>query len=276
MPLLTGRRVLVTGLLSNRSIAYGVAKAARREGAELAFTYQNERFRERVEDMAREFGSDIALPCDVAEDAQRLVEIRILRGLEADILSDGQLDVPAELLAQLDVLIASIHARHRLDRRQMTERLVRALSLPVFKIWGHPLGRILRHREPIDCDLPAVLDALAASRGAIEINGDPHRLDLPPEWLPAARARNIPFVVSVDAHSVRGFGVARHGVLMARRAGTREARRPAARASRLFSNSFTIVGAVELLSSTVTPRPARATATCCSRSWSASPNPSAV
>ncbi|MDH4096163.1 MAG: SDR family oxidoreductase, partial [Betaproteobacteria bacterium] len=70
MPILSGRRILVTGLLSNRSIAYGVAKAARREGAELAFTYQNERFQERVEDMARELGSDIALPCDVAEDAQ--------------------------------------------------------------------------------------------------------------------------------------------------------------------------------------------------------------
>lgn len=70
MPLLEGRRILVTGLLSNRSIAYGVAKAARREGAVLAFTYQNERFKERVEDMARELGSDIALPCDVAEDGQ--------------------------------------------------------------------------------------------------------------------------------------------------------------------------------------------------------------
>jgi enoyl-[acyl-carrier protein] reductase I len=70
MPLLAGRRILVTGLLSNRSIAYGVAKAARREGAELAFTYQNERFKERVEEMARELGSDIALACDVGEDAQ--------------------------------------------------------------------------------------------------------------------------------------------------------------------------------------------------------------
>ncbi|MGH8687868.1 MAG: enoyl-ACP reductase FabI [Burkholderiales bacterium] len=70
MAILSGRRVLVTGLLSNRSIAYGVAKAARREGAELAFTYQNDRFKERVAEMARELGSDIALPCDVAEDGQ--------------------------------------------------------------------------------------------------------------------------------------------------------------------------------------------------------------
>jgi enoyl-[acyl-carrier protein] reductase I len=70
MALLDGKKILVTGLLSNRSIAYGVAKAARREGASLAFTYQNERFQERVADMARELGSDIALPCDVASDEE--------------------------------------------------------------------------------------------------------------------------------------------------------------------------------------------------------------
>jgi enoyl-[acyl-carrier protein] reductase I len=70
MALLTGKKILVTGLLSNRSIAYGIAKAAHREGAELAFTYQNERFRERVTDMAAEFGSKIALPCEVTSDAE--------------------------------------------------------------------------------------------------------------------------------------------------------------------------------------------------------------
>src|SRR5947208_12551235 len=70
MGFLAGKRVLITGLLSNRSIAYGVAKTARREGAELAFTYQNERFKERVTDVARELGSDIALPCEVTSDAE--------------------------------------------------------------------------------------------------------------------------------------------------------------------------------------------------------------
>jgi DNA polymerase (family X) len=96
------------------------------------------------------------------------------------------------------------------------------MSLPVFKIWGHGLGRILNHRPPIDCDVPAVLDALARSRGAIELNADPHRLDLPARWIPAARARGIPFVVSVDAHSTNGFGVLRHGVTQARRGGVRK------------------------------------------------------
>jgi len=70
MGFLAGKRILVTGLLSNRSIAYGIAKAARREGAELAFTYQNDRFKERVAEMAAEFGSTLAFPCDVANDAE--------------------------------------------------------------------------------------------------------------------------------------------------------------------------------------------------------------
>jgi len=153
--------------------------------------------------------------------AQESAPIRILRGTEADILADGSLDYPDHILEQFDVVIASIHARHRLDRAAMTARLVRALSLPIFKIWGHGLGRILNHREPIDCDVPAVLDALSGSRGAIELNADPHRLDLPPAWIPAARERNIPFVISVDAHSTRGFNVLRYGATMARRGGLR-------------------------------------------------------
>ena len=150
---------------------------------------------------------------------QQTSPIRILRGTESDILADGSLDYPDAILERFDVVIASIHARHRMDRAAMTARLTRAMSLPVFKIWGHGLGRILNHREAIDCDVAAVLDALANSHGAIELNADPHRLDLPPEWLPAARARRIPFVISVDAHSTRGFGVLRYGVLMARRGG---------------------------------------------------------
>ncbi len=149
--------------------------------------------------------------------AEELVPIRILRGTESDILRDGNLDYPDSVLEQFDVVIASIHARHRLTRDEMTKRLQHALALPIFKIWGHGLGRILNHRDAIECDVPAVLDALAHSRGAVELNADPHRLDLPPAWIPAARERGIPFVVSVDAHSSHGFRVLPYGVTMARR-----------------------------------------------------------
>lgn len=151
--------------------------------------------------------------------AQEEVPIRILRGTESDILSDGSLDFPDAVLERFDVVIASIHARYRMDGPAMTARLSRTLALPMFKIWGHALGRILNHRAPIECDVLGLLDILAASRGAVEINADPHRLDLPPAWIPAARERGIPFVVSVDAHSTRGLGVLRYGVSMARRGG---------------------------------------------------------
>jgi len=153
--------------------------------------------------------------------AQEVVPIRILRGTESDILSDGSLDYPDDVLERFDVIIASIHSRHKQDRSTMTERLVRAMALPVFKIWGHALGRILNHRDPIDCDVPRVLDALQSSRGAIELNADPHRLDLPPQWIPEARGRGIPFVVGVDAHSTRGLQALVHGITQARRGGLR-------------------------------------------------------
>lgn len=151
--------------------------------------------------------------------AQEQVPIRILRGTESDILSDGRLDYPDSVLDRFELIIASIHARHRMGPDEMTRRIASAMALPFFKIWGHGLGRILNHRPPIDCDVPSILDALAAGGGAVELNADPHRLDLPPIWIPAARARGIPFVISVDAHSTGGFGVSHLGVTMARRGG---------------------------------------------------------
>jgi DNA polymerase (family 10) len=154
---------------------------------------------------------------DEIAEVQERVNIRILRGTESDILADGSLDYPDEILEQLDVVIASIHSRLKMDPEAMTERLVRAMRLPLFKIWGHALGRLLHQRDPIQCDVPRVLDALAESNGAVEINSDPNRLDLAPEWIPHARERGIPFVVSVDAHSTRGLGVFPFGVTMARR-----------------------------------------------------------
>ncbi len=147
------------------------------------------------------------------------VGVRILRGAECDILADGTLDYPDHVLARLDVVIASIHDRHGMDRAQMTRRLVKAMSHPRFKIWGHALGRLLKRRPPIDCDVERVLDALAASRGAVEINGDPNRLDLEPRWIKAAAARGLRFVISTDAHSTSELSYLEYGVLMARRGG---------------------------------------------------------
>ena len=148
---------------------------------------------------------------------QERVSVRLLRGTESDILADGSLDYPDWILEQLDVIIASIHRRHRMNADQMTERLVRAMSLPCFKIWGHALGRLILSRPPVECRVEEVLDAAARGRAAVEINGDPKRLDLAPRWLRAARERGLRFVVSTDAHSVGELGNVRYGAAMARR-----------------------------------------------------------
>jgi DNA polymerase (family 10) len=148
---------------------------------------------------------------------QKQVKVRLLRGTESDILGDGELDYPLEILQQFDVIVASIHSRMKMDEDAMTRRLLNAMRQPVFKIWGHALGRLILRRPPFACRVEEVLDAVAESRAAIEINGDPHRLDLAPEWVQKARARGIRFVISTDAHSINGFNNLQFGVHMARR-----------------------------------------------------------
>jgi DNA polymerase (family 10) len=148
---------------------------------------------------------------------QEGVQVRLLRGTESDILESGALDYPDRVLEQLDVVVASVHQRYKMDEDQMTRRLVRCMALPVFKIWGHALGRLLLERDPFPCRVEEVLDALAASRGAVEVNGDPKRLELEPRWLRAATARGIPVTLSVDAHSVRDLAYLRNAVTVARR-----------------------------------------------------------
>jgi DNA polymerase (family X) len=148
---------------------------------------------------------------------QERVKVKLLKGTESDILEDGRLDYPDYLLAEFDIIIASIHSRHKMDSDQMTSRLLRALKLPLFKIWGHPLGRLIQSRPPLACRMEEVLDAIATSQCAIEVNGDPKRLDLEPLWIRAARDRGIKFIVSTDAHSTAGLANLHYGVSMARR-----------------------------------------------------------
>jgi DNA polymerase (family 10) len=149
---------------------------------------------------------------------QDRVGIRLWKGMEADILRDGSLDCPDEVFPKLDVVFASIHVRHRLDTDGMTQRLLAAMRAPVFKIWGHPLGRLIARRPPIPCRFEEVLDAICQSQAAIEINGDPHRLDLDPERARRAHERGISFVLGTDAHSIRELDHIHFAVGIARRA----------------------------------------------------------
>jgi len=154
---------------------------------------------------------------DEIDEVQEKVSIKILRGTESDIIASGELDYPDAVLEKFDVIVASIHARYKMDSAKMTQRITTAMRQPVFKIWGHGLGRLLQRRPPFECDVEHILDVIAESKAAIEINGDPYRLDLEPRWLREARKRKIKFVVSTDAHSVKAMNNVKYGVAMARR-----------------------------------------------------------
>ena len=145
------------------------------------------------------------------------MKIKILRGTESDILADGRLDYPDDILEKFDVIVASIHSRYKMNGEKMTERIVTAMQQPVFKIWGHALGRLIERRPPFECDVERILDVIAESKAAVEINGDPYRLDMEPRWVREARKRKIKFLISVDAHSVGAMNNLKFGVAMARR-----------------------------------------------------------
>ena len=149
-------------------------------------------------------------------------EVRILHGTEADILANGAIDVPDEMVSELDVIIASVHQRHHLDQDAMTSRLLVAMRQPYFKIWGHALGRLVLRRDPINVRVDDVLDAVAESPAAVEINGDPYRMDLDPVNARRAVRRGIKFVLSSDAHSPQALGAVRYAVGIARRARIRK------------------------------------------------------
>ncbi len=155
---------------------------------------------------------------DEIDRVQETTQVRILKGIESDILADGALDYPDAILERLDVVIASIHARHSQSSAEMTQRIVRMLRHPVRKIWGHPLGRMLQRRAPVECDLELILETAASTRTIIELNGDPHRMDLPVDLARRARDLGIPFVASVDAHATSQLGYLDNAITLARRA----------------------------------------------------------
>jgi DNA polymerase (family X) len=145
-------------------------------------------------------------------------EFRILKGIECDILADGTMDLPVELLAELDVVVASIHSRHQQDREAMTRRIVRALETGVVDILAHPTGRLLGARDPYEVDLERVFDAAEQFQVALEINAYPDRLDL--DDLNARRARDRGLLLSLnpDAHRPEHLSMLRLGMAQARRA----------------------------------------------------------
>ncbi len=149
-----------------------------------------------------------------------LPDIRIFSGIECDILRDGSLDFDDEILAQLDFVVASVHSTFNLSEADMTKRVIRAISNPYVTMLAHPTGRLLLKREGYAIDIPAVLDAAAATGTWIELNAAPKRLDLDWRWWPLAKQKGVRCVINPDAHRVSrlqdlwfGIGAARKGWL---------------------------------------------------------------
>ena len=143
--------------------------------------------------------------------------IEILAGIEVDILKDGTLDLPDEVLERLDVVIAAVHYDRNLGAAAMTDRVVRAITNHPVSILAHPTGRMIGQREPYEIDLDPIFEAAAEAGICLEINANPDRLDLSDRDARAAIARGATLAISTDAHSMFGLSLMRYGVDTARR-----------------------------------------------------------
>jgi DNA polymerase (family 10) len=148
---------------------------------------------------------------------ERLHGIHIIKGTEVDILEDGSLDLPDEVLGKLDLVVGAIHSRFELTRARQTERILRAMDRPHFSIFAHPSGRLIDQREPYDVDMPRVIRK-AKSRGCfLELNAQPDRMDLSDVYCQAAKAAGVLISIGSDSHSTTDFDFLRFGVGQARR-----------------------------------------------------------
>jgi DNA polymerase (family 10) len=145
-------------------------------------------------------------------------KIRVFAGIEVDILGDGSLDLSNEVLAEMDVVIASVHSLFSQPREEMTARILRAIENPYVRILGHPTGRKLLSRDAYDLDLPAILRRAAELGVAVEHNADPNRLDLCDRDLRIAKENGCRVAINTDAHHVSALVKMRYGIRQLRRA----------------------------------------------------------
>lgn len=154
-----------------------------------------------------------------AINAARNDNFLILKGIECDILESGPMDLPDEVLAQADWVIASVHFGQKQPRQQITDRITNALENPHVDIIAHPTGRLINRREAYEVDMEAVFQAAKENGKLLELNANPVRLDLHDVHCAMARERGIPIVISSDAHKISGLDVLPYGIKQARRGG---------------------------------------------------------
>jgi DNA polymerase (family 10) len=148
--------------------------------------------------------------------------IRILKAIEVDILEDGSLDLPDEVLKELDVTVCSVHYNRNISRKKMTERIMKAMDNPYFNILGHPTGRLIGRRQPYDLDVEKILETARNNGCFVELDSQPDRLDLSDVYCKLAKEMGVKIAISTDAHSVAelkniylGIGQGRRGWLAA-------------------------------------------------------------
>lgn len=154
---------------------------------------------------------------EVRQVQEKHPEIRIFWGIESDILADGSLDYPPELLKKFDFVIASIHSRFQMDREAMTQRILTAIRNPYTRFIGHPTGRLLLGRKGYDLDMEKIIAEAARHQVALELNANPSRLDLDWRWGPVMRREKAFTSVNPDAHEMQGLKDTHYGVIMARK-----------------------------------------------------------
>ncbi len=164
-------------------------------------------------------------PADLRRQREEIAQVQaelgdriiLLQGAEVEIAPDGTLDYPDEVLAELDVVIASLHTHLRQSPEEITARLLAAIQHPHVDLIGHPTGRLLPHRPPADLNMERIFSAAAASGTALEINANPHRLDLKDQHIRRALEHGVLLSLNTDAHRPSDFDLRRYGVLTARR-----------------------------------------------------------
>jgi DNA polymerase (family 10) len=147
----------------------------------------------------------------------------ILKGIECDILEKGGMDLPDDVLAEADWVLASVHYGQNQSRSQITDRIVGAIQNPHVTAIAHPTGRLLIKREPYEVDLDVIFAEVRRHHKFLELNANPQRLDLNDIHCAAAKRHGIPIVINTDAHSTDGLDVMRYGIHQARRAGLTKA-----------------------------------------------------
>lgn len=156
---------------------------------------------------------------EIAALNKELAPFKIFKGIESDILTDGSLDYPEDVLGSFDFVVSSIHSGLSMDRKKATARLLQAIENPYTTILGHPTGRLLLRREGYPLDHKAIIDACAKYQVVIEINANPWRLDLDWRWVNYAMEKGVMLSINPDAHEVEGYADMRYGVIVGRKGG---------------------------------------------------------